>query len=101
MNVLSEKIHLLEQSAPDPVVLSGIVDKLLANMADQYREKIAHYDSLIAEFEGRYGLSSPEFLDRFNTGELGDNMDYFEWEGLLKLRETAIGKLSALERAGV
>jgi hypothetical protein len=30
-------------------------------------------------FETRYNLSSDEFLERFESGELGDDADFFSW----------------------
>jgi len=35
-------------------------------------------------FEKRYGMSSDEFVDKFERGELGDDQDYFEWWGLVR-----------------
>jgi hypothetical protein len=101
MNALAHKLHLLEQSAPNPETLSAILDKLLANQADQYRQKIAHYDASILGFEKKFGLSSQVFIQQFNEGLLGDDMDYFEWEGLLKLKELAQSKLDLMEKSGV
>ena len=46
-------------------------------------------------FEKRYGMSSDEFVDKFERGELGDDQDYFEWWGLvrgLEKIEERIGK---------
>jgi len=50
-------------------------------------------------FEKRYGMSSDEFVDKFERGELGDEQDYFEWWGLvrgLKKIEERIGKIKAV-----
>lgn len=101
MTALAEKLHLLEQSAPDPEALSAILDKLLANQAEQYRRKLVGYDESIGGFEQKFGLDSQAFIQQFEAGTLGDDMDYFEWEGLLKLKEQAIGRLAMLEKSGV
>jgi hypothetical protein len=53
----------------------------------------------IEGFEKRYELSSGEFVDKFERGELGDDQDYFEWWGLvrgLKKIEELIGKIKAV-----
>jgi len=50
-------------------------------------------------FEKRYGMSSDEFVDKFERGELGDDQDYFEWWGLvrgLEKIEERIGKIKAV-----
>ena len=38
----------------------------------------------IKQFEDKYQMISVEFLKKFETGELGDLQDFFEWWGLLK-----------------
>jgi hypothetical protein len=38
----------------------------------------------IKQFEDKYQMISAEFLKKFETGELGDSQDFFEWWGLLK-----------------
>ena len=30
-------------------------------------------------FEKEYGMTSEEFLDKFNKGKLGDDKNWFEW----------------------
>ena len=50
----------------------------------------------IKEFEKRYEMSSEDFLDKFEQGELGDAQDFFEWWGLmrgLKKIEEQIGRI--------
>ena len=44
-------------------------------------------------------MSSDEFVDKFERGELGDDQDYFEWWGLergLEKIEERIGKIKAV-----
>jgi len=100
MSAIAEKLHLLEQSASNPEQLSAILDKLLANQAEQYRQKIIQYNESITGFELKCGFDSQTFLQQFENGALGDDMDYFEWEGLLKLRDVAMNHLSLLEKSG-
>jgi len=38
----------------------------------------------IKQFEEKYHLTSSQFLEKFESGELGDLQDYFEWWGLVK-----------------
>lgn len=50
----------------------------------------------IEGFKKRYGMSSEEFVNKFERGEIGDDQDYFEWWGLvrgLKEIEKKIGKI--------
>jgi len=33
----------------------------------------------LTQFEMQYQMDSPEFFNRFQRGELGDQMDYIRW----------------------
>ncbi|MFP4009889.1 MAG: hypothetical protein ACLFV6_18100 [Spirulinaceae cyanobacterium] len=41
--------------------------------------KIAKIEQKLQDFEQKYQMQSEEFYRRFQAGELGDSMDFFEW----------------------
>lgn len=41
--------------------------------------KIAKIEQKLQDFEQKYQMKSEEFYRRFQAGELGDSMDFFEW----------------------
>jgi hypothetical protein len=43
------------------------------------RQEADSLRSRLAELETEYGMSSADFLRRFEAGELGDAADKFEW----------------------
>lgn len=70
-----------------PVIGFKTMDRLLLSMGfERVRQK-------------GYGMESPVFYQRFEAGELGDTMDFFEWSGLYKLRQDALEKIRRLESA--
>ncbi len=48
----------------------------------------------IKQFEEKYHLTSPKFLEKFEKGDLGDSQDYFEWWGLIKGLKTLEERLN-------
>jgi hypothetical protein len=44
-------------------------------------------------------MDSGTFYQRFEAGELGDAMDFFEWAGLYELGKDLLGKIRRLEQA--
>jgi len=42
-------------------------------------------------------MESDKFYHRFEAGELGDAMDFFEWSGLYELRQDIIEKIKLIE----
>jgi hypothetical protein len=39
----------------------------------------------LVELETRHGMTSTEFLTRYNSGELGDDLEFIHWSGLLRM----------------
>jgi hypothetical protein len=54
--------------------------------------------SEISEFERKYGLSSHEFLDRFDKGTLGDDQDHFVWWSLIHGLEAIRNRKEKIKR---
>lgn len=65
---------------------------------------VEHLEGKMREYEEKYGMSSDEFEERFMSGELGDDLQWFEWHGLWMARETCVEVaevLRALDRSVV
>jgi midasin (ATPase involved in ribosome maturation) len=45
----------------------------------QINAQILDLENRVKQYENQYRMSSEEFYPRFRSGELGDAMDYFEW----------------------
>jgi hypothetical protein len=45
----------------------------------------------LADLEQRHGMTSDEFLVRYNRGELGDDLEFIRWSGLLRTASKARG----------
>jgi hypothetical protein len=41
--------------------------------------KIKKYSGICKNFEKKYGMDSDLFLEKFGSGELGDDDDFFDW----------------------
>ena len=62
----------------------------------QQRRHLRQYARDLQEFELRFDMESPFFYRRFEAGELGDNMDFFEWAGLYELYQEVQSKVERL-----
>ena len=94
MSALEAKVHMLEAVAPDLTLVSRTLDKLIATIADDYRRKLGDYDRVLAEFEKQHNMTTAEFQRGFNSGELGDAPEWFDWDGYAALAEEARKKLA-------
>lgn len=77
----------------------SIVKEALRRELTLSEAKVNLISEEIEGFEKRYEMSSEEFVDMFERGELGDDQEYFEWWGLvrgLKKIEEQISKIKAV-----
>ncbi|MBN2488488.1 MAG: hypothetical protein JXA98_05625 [Methanosarcinaceae archaeon] len=61
-----------------PVVKESIQKEVLL-----LESKINLVEREIKGFEEKHHLKSSEFMEKFESGELGDSQNFFEWWGLL------------------
>jgi len=81
------KIQLLQDIYPNSEELDRILEKLLTVALDEHQQRLQRYDRDIRAFEAQYEMDSDGFYQRFESGELGDAADFFEWSGLIELRQ--------------
>jgi hypothetical protein len=72
----------------DPVVKDSINREIVL-----LESKINLLKSEIKKFEEKYHLTSPEFEVKFDSGNLDDSQDFFEWWGLIRGLKTLKDKL--------
>lgn len=93
------KLQLLRDIYRDSAELDQILEKLLNVALSEQQQRLQRYDRDIRSFEEQYGMESADFYERFESGELGDAADYFEWSGLIELREELRDTLARVESA--
>jgi hypothetical protein len=96
---VAHKLEVLKDTYSDEAELGLILGKLLDVTLSQHRLRLERYERDLREFEERYSMESATFYRRFEAGELGDAMDFFEWAGLYELRRDIIEKIQRLEMA--
>lgn len=91
------KLTLLRETYSDPSELDQILGKLLSIALTQHQKRLERYNKDLSKFEATYQMDSDIFFAEFEAGNLGDNMDFFEWAGLYELREDILDKIRQLE----
>lgn len=61
------------------------------------RQEADSLRSRLAELEMEYGMSSADFLRRFQAGELGDSADMFEWSAFYQMWLSVQARIRLLE----
>lgn len=93
------KLEVLKETYSDQAEFDQILGKLLDVALSQQQLRLERYQQDLRKFEERYGMDSAAFYQRFEAGELGDAMDFFEWAGLHELRQDLVEKIRRLEMA--
>lgn len=94
----SKKIDALISIGAGEIVDSAL-NKLIVYQLAKYRRHIDQVNYELRKFEDSYHMSSEEFYEKFEAGELGDEGDFFEWSSLYEnilLYEERIEKLESL-----
>ena len=94
-----DKLEVLREVHPDQTELDLVLGKLFDVALATHRLRLERYENALRQFEQRYGMDSPAFYRRFEAGQLGDAMDFFEWAGLCELRQDLAAKIRRLEAA--
>lgn len=86
----------LYQQGQASQLMDRTLDKLLAHEAEQARLQLETLDADLATFEQQYGMTSAEFLQRYQAGQTDDRMDYVEWASLIRMRQNLLSRLQLL-----
>ncbi len=99
MTVVQTKLNLLQEAIEEDEALGKVLDKFLKVVLAQHQARLGKYKMNLKQFEARYGMLSEEFYQKFEQGQLGDDMDFFEWAGLFELFQELRKKIEHLELA--
>jgi len=93
-----EKLYEQGQSS-DLVDLA--LEKLFAYELQASEKQLQQLEQDLAEFEGQYGLASAQFYQKFQSGEMGDAMDFVEWASLYQMAERVRERVSLLTKGSL
>lgn len=79
-----EQYILLGQAAIDPV-LDMTLEKLLTREFNRMANLKARLVEQLQTFETQYQLKSQEFYSRYESGMLGDDIDFIEWASTIEM----------------
>ena len=106
MSDVLNKVRLLERyvelcNGQTDIALAYTVNKLLEREKAQLAQTLDRLNARLKEFEQRYNMSSEDFYFRFESGELGDDMDLIEWSATWEMTDHARQALETLQNESV
>ena len=82
------KIQSLEQlyrSGYHSSTVDAAIDKLVGIEQAHLEQELARLVERLHKLEAQYQISSPEFYRLFQSGEMGDEADFFEWSAFYQM----------------
>lgn len=79
---------------------SMLIDSTLSKLAEmelaELRRNLHDLNLRIGQLEREYTMSSQEFSERFDSGDLGDAADFVEWFAYADMRAKVLRKIDIL-----
>ena len=83
-----ERLQVLEQlyaHGYQDEVIDLTLRKLLEHQVQKDETQLATLRADLRRFEQQYGMTSADFLAKYQAGQMGDHMDVFEWNVFYKM----------------
>ncbi len=79
--------------------LKPLLKSAIRSQLDDIENGIRLTHERLAAFEKKYGMSTAEFERRFTPDDLGETLDFIEWDGETKMLALLEEKRDALKEA--
>lgn len=76
--------------------LKPLVQAAIDNEVRLLEASISRSEMRLRDFERRYGMSTQEFIERFENDELQETLDLIDWIGEYRLLQRLIDKAETL-----
>jgi len=84
------KVKIVGDTSIDKEILEEKVIDLIKERLIAIKKELNELEVDLSFYSKKYSLNEKEFNEQFANGILGDNEDYFLWEGSLKIKEKLI-----------
>jgi len=71
-------------------------DKFIEYHINRIKHEIALMQTDLKVYEQKYNMSSDQFYEQFESGQLGDNKDFMLWSGIYEMKMNCNQKLQKL-----
>ncbi len=78
-------------------VVDLTLEKILLLEKTTAEQELTDLQQRLQAFETQYKLSSADFYQQFQAGELGDDMDFVEWSIFYEMRDSVQKRLETLQ----
>lgn len=87
--------ELAELGKEDETILKTI-DKLMEYKIEQLKKDLKEIKNKLSIFEKKYKMSSKNFIKKFESGELGDDISFIQWSSLYDMYTRIESRLNSI-----
>ena len=95
-----ERLKQLYVAGFHDTFLDNALRKIIDHQIARDEVDLRRMDEELVQFEQQYGLTSDEFWERFQAGQMADTADFMEWNAFCKMRQRIMARLSILRGEG-
>ncbi|MFQ6121431.1 MAG: hypothetical protein ACE5KE_16275 [Methanosarcinales archaeon] len=77
-------------------LIDTTINKLWNYEVQKFEKDLQELTQELQKFEKKYNMNSREFIKKFESGELGDEEDFFEWFALYDMHKRIKSRLDLL-----
>jgi len=84
------KVKIIGDTSTDKEILEEKITDLIKERLVAIKQQLLEIESELTFYTKKYSLNEQEFLEKFTNGTLGDDEDYFMWEGTLNIKQKLV-----------
>jgi hypothetical protein len=95
-----EKVKTLEKLAElggEDRLIDQTLSKLLWYAEERAQKDLEDITAKLRSLEEQFSMDSDLFSQKFRTGELGDDEEFFRWDALVEMRRRIAQRLAVLK----
>jgi len=81
----------------DDPFISRTVSKMFSTRLAQLQKELKAVQASVNRLERQYAKTSESFLADYRNGTAGDEMDFIEWQALIKMRDRLLKERAVLQ----
>ena len=89
--------EIVAHNDSEDYVLDLTINKMLQREINKIKVRIKDFNHQLDQFEKKHKLDSNHFIKQYETGELGDDIDYIEWSATIEMKAKAMDYIANLQ----
>jgi len=96
---LMSRIRIAGETSVDKEKITKGILSVISGRLMTIKQEIRNIDADLELYRKKYCLTDDDFLQQFSDGNLGDEEDYFIWQGSLEVKKRLIEEEELLREA--